>query len=388
MKIKYSSFLKYVLVLVTVCFIVMGNTNLLSRLIITEIRNEVIPYLEQENYSFNLVLQEMVPCYSVEYDNSSDYKDKSCFNTTKATSTDAIDNQQMDIACEEEYDNTELTNNTTEEELMETVVITPIDSNNIGINYSPEQLTNFEFLMSNCYTVDGSTSVTVNDINVDTLLSNDLTIDLNSDDYKVLIYHTHGSETFVNSRPGCTEDTIIGVGDELTRILEEDYGIKTYHDRTVYDMVDGKLDRNNAYTQSGYGVDKILETYPSIEVILDIHRDGVSDEVHLMKVIDGKPTAQIMFFNGISRLNDEGDLGYLNNPNLSDNLSFSLQMHLKGKAMYGDLMRKIYIGGYCYNLDRRPRASLIEVGAQTNTVEEAKNAMIPLGAILYSVLSN
>lgn len=106
-----------------------------------------------------------------------------------------------------------------------------------------------------------------------------------------------------------------------------------------------------------------------------------------MKVIDGKPTAQIMFFNGISRLNDEGDLGYLYNPNLSSNLSFSLQMHLKGKSLYGDLMRKNYIGGYCYNLDRKPRASLVEVGAQTNTVEEAKNAMIPLAAMLYSVLS-
>ena len=69
-----------------------------------------------------------------------------------------------------------------------------------------------------------------------------------------------------------------------------------------------------------------------------------------------------------------------------DNLAFSLQMHLAGKAMYGDLMRRIYVRGYCFNLNKMPRSSLIEVGAQTNTVAEAKNAMRPLGAILYKVL--
>ena len=54
--------------------------------------------------------------------------------------------------------------------------------------------------------------------------------------------------------------------------------------------------------------------------------------------------------------------------------------------MYGDLLRRIYIRGYSFNLEKLPRASLVEVGAQTNTVEEAKNAMIPLAAILNSVL--
>ena len=57
-----------------------------------------------------------------------------------------------------------------------------------------------------------------------------------------------------------------------------------------------------------------------------------------------------------------------------------------GKELYGDLMRRIYVRGYCFNLNKMPRSSLIEVGAQTNTVAEAKNAMVPLGAILYKVL--
>lgn len=259
--------------------------------------------------------------------------------------------------------------------------------NNNGINYTREELADYDFLVANCYSIDSTTSVTKEELDTNVLLNKDLTVDISKDEYKVLIYHTHGSETFSDSRPGVSEDTVIGVGDELTRILEEDYGIKTYHDRTVYDMVDGKLDRSLAYDFASEGIDEILLENPSIEVVLDIHRDGVRDDVYLTRVIDGRKTAQIMFLNGVSRTNSNGDIDYLYNPNKIDNLSFSLQMHLKGKEMYGDLMRRIYIRGYCFNLDKMPRAALIEVGAQTNTVEEAKNAMIPLGAIIYRELT-
>ena len=168
--------------------------------------------------------------------------------------------------------------------------------------------------------------------------------------------------------------------------MQEDYGIPVYHDRTVYDRINGVEDRSLAYDYASEGIDEILKKYPSIEVILDIHRDGVREDVRLVREIDGLPTAQIMFLNGVSRTNENGDIDYLYNPYKIDNLAFSLQMHLAGKEMYGDLMRRIYIRGYCFNLNKMARSSLIEVGAQTNTVEEAKNAMIPLGAILYKVL--
>ena len=91
-----------------------------------------------------------------------------------------------------------------------------------GITYSVEQLQDFDFLVANCYTVDSSTSVNPDELNAANLLSKDLTIDNSSGEYKILIYHTHGSETFSDSRPGYVEDTVIGVGDELTRILQED----------------------------------------------------------------------------------------------------------------------------------------------------------------------
>ena len=94
-----------------------------------------------------------------------------------------------------------------------------------------------------------------------------------------------------------------------------------------------------------------------------------------------------MFFNGVSRTISNGELEYLANPNRQANLAFSMQMYLTGASTYDDFLRRIYIKGYQYNLNRRPKATLIEVGGQTNTVEEAQNAMEPLAYILNQVLS-
>ena len=215
----------------------------------------------------------------------------------------------------------------------------------------------------------------------------DLTIDTEDKNYKVLIYHTHGTESFKDSEPGKVEDTVIGVGDYLTQLLEENYGVAVYHDTTAYDMTGGELDRSAAYDYAREGVQKILTEYPSIDVVIDIHRDGVAEDTYLITEIGGKKTAQIMFLNGVSRLNKNGDISYLANPYKTENLAFSLQMYLTAQANYESFVRKIFVKGYRYNLDLKPRSLLVEVGSQTNTVEEAKNAMEPLSAILYKVLS-
>ncbi len=374
-KLREQIWYIYSLIIIMFFLFFIGKIDGLSANVLTSFRDELIPLSCRENEKGMWVMEEFFPIHAYmgndfdEYEetwnenNQYDY-DNLVVDTEKqlATMTDSVNDDA----------------NVTE---ASTVPIAP------GTVYTMEQLCDYNFLLSNCYVVDTSTSVNPDELDGEILLSKDMTVDLSGDDYKVLIYHTHGSETFADSRPGVIEDTVIGVGDELTRVLEEDYGIKVYHDRNVYDMVDGVLDRSYAYTLSGEGVDEILKEYPSIEVILDIHRDGVNEDLHLMKVVDGKPTAQIMFLNGMSRLNKNGDIDYLYNPYKIDNLSFSLQMYLAGKQMYGDLMRRIYISGYCYNLNKMPKASLIEVGAQTNTVEEVKNAMTPLAAIIYRVLS-
>ena len=85
--------------------------------------------------------------------------------------------------------------------------------------------------------------------------------------------------------------------------------------------------------------------------------------------------------------NSNGDVNdFAQNPNLSDNLAFSLQLQLKAKAYFPELVRHIYLRAYRYNLHFKPRSLLVEVGAQNNTVEEAINACDPLAHILDMVL--
>ena len=159
-----------------------------------------------------------------------------------------------------------------------------------------------------------------------------------------------------------------------------------YHDTTAYDMMTGVLDRNASYDYSREGVSQILKDNPEIEVIIDLHRDGVPDDTHLVTDVDGKPTAQIMLLNGMCRDEDGNDVDYWSNDNKVDNMAFALQTYLAGRANYGDMMRKIYISTSRYNMDLMPHAMLAEIGAQTNTVEEEYNAIEPFAAMLAKVL--
>ena len=79
---------------------------------------------------------------------------------------------------------------------------------------------------------------------------------------------------------------------------------------------------------------------------------------------------------------------YLKNPYIADNLAFSFQMQLAAAEYYPDFTRRIYLKGYRYNMHFCPKSLLVEVGAQTNTYEEAENAMEPLADILAKVLKS
>lgn len=278
----------------------------------------------------------------------------------------------------------------TPEPPSEQPVTTLADGTN-GTTYSREQLEQPDFLQNKIFVVDSNTNMTKEELDLKNLLDEDLTVENLKDGgetgYKVLIYHTHGSESFVDSRAGVKEDTIIGIGSYLTKLLTEKYKIAVYHDETAYDMVDGVLDRSKAYENAYQNVTQILKENPSIQVVIDLHRDGVDEETHLVTDINGKKTAKIMFLNGVSRSTANGDIKYLTNPNKLKNLAFSFQMYLTGKEHYGDYVRKIYVRSYRYNLHLLPRTTLVEVGAQNNTLEEEKNAMEPLAAILDKVLS-
>lgn len=244
--------------------------------------------------------------------------------------------------------------------------------------YTMEQLRDLDFLQTYIYNVNSSTVVDTELLDADAMLAADMSLsgDL-SDGPKILIHHTHATEYFADSDPEDESTLIVGVGDYLAEILETQYGIQVIHDRTVYPY-------NEAYSQALTHEEELLAAYPTIEVMIDLHRDSAGSGKYTAE-IDGKSMANLMFFNGLSR-NVNGEIAYLPNPNLADNLAFSFQLKMVADSLYPGLCKRNYLKSYRYNLHILPKAVIVEVGDNHNTVEEAMNAMEPLAKILYTVL--
>lgn len=257
-----------------------------------------------------------------------------------------------------------------------------------GVHYLAEQLADYDFLMKHFYTVHPTAAASRELMRAADFLEMDLSLEkgdlVEAEDPQILIYHTHSQEEYADYHQGNSRATVITVGDYLTELLEKK-GYRVIHDTSVYDLKNGTLDRSKAYNYALEGVTGILQKYPSIQVVLDVHRDGVAETTHLVSEVNGKQTASIMFFNGTSETPD-GPIEYLPNPYRSENLAFSFQMKLCAEALYPGFTRNIYLKGLRYNQHLRPRSALIEVGAQTNTCEEALNAMEPLSELLDLVL--
>ena len=222
--------------------------------------------------------------------------------------------------------------------------------------FSLDQLKNYDFLRSNLYIVPERASVLPQDLDGETLLSMDMSIAKDPSVPQILIYHTHGSETFADSTDDIKGTGIIAAGAKLAEYLSSVYGYNVIHCTEIFDNVNGVFDRSKAYDYSRETVQQILTDNPGIQVMIDLHRDGVRDDLHLVTDVNGKPTAQIMFFNGVSRSSAKGDIAYLYNRYRSQNLSFSLQAKLEALGKYPDFTRKNYIDAYQYNLDLLPRA--------------------------------
>lgn len=246
-----------------------------------------------------------------------------------------------------------------------------------------EPLYQYETLIKEFYTIDANTMAGSELLDVSKFLGQDMTVDKSGSGPQILIYHTHSQERFADSDPEDEADSIIGVGERLAQILTDTYGYNVMHHTGKYDV---KV-RDDAYSVSLPAIEKILKENPSIEVVIDLHRDEMAENVRLVTEIDGRPTARFMFFNGLSRTKKTGNIAYLYNENLGSNLAFSFQMQRKAMEYYPGLTRKIYLKGYRYNMHLREKYLLIELGAQNNTVEEAMNACDPLAHILNMVLS-
>ncbi len=198
----------------------------------------------------------------------------------------------------------------------------------------------------------------------------------------ILIFHTHAHEGYTDKE----EFGILDVGDHLKEILETQYGVSVLHHKAIYD--EGGV--NGAYTRMGEDIAKVLEENPSIRVAIDMHRDGVAEDTRLVTNIDGTEAAEIMLVTGVSRTFDEnGELKkieYLPNENLESVLALGFQMKMAADVMYPGFMRPLYLSNWRYSTYMLPRSLLLEVGAQTNTLSEAKAAMEPFAELLMSIL--
>ena len=244
-----------------------------------------------------------------------------------------------------------------------------------------KKLEDFDYLRQTFYQIDNMTTIGKDQLCVDKLLKPDMIVDTSVDGPQILIYHTHSQEGYKDSEPGDLSESVVGLGDTLTKLLE-DKGFRVLHHKGTYDLPD----RDHAYSTAAPKIEQIIKENPSIQVVIDLHRDGVAESTRLVTEQNGRKMAQIMFFNGLSRTTSIGDIAYLKNPYIEDNLAFSFQMQLAAAEYYPGLTRRIYLKGYRYNMHFCPKSLLVEVGAQTNTFKEAQNSMEPLADLLGKVL--
>lgn len=242
--------------------------------------------------------------------------------------------------------------------------------------YQWEELSDYEDLIKAFYAVDSTTVAGEQLLRAETLLKRDMRIRGSADEPQILIYHTHSREGFADSIPGDENSGILGAGAYLATLLRERYGYNVIHNSECYDN-----ERDYAYSNSLPAIEALLQEYPSIEAVIDLHRDEMPTDRRLVMDLQGRPTAQFMFFNGLCRTK-KGEIAQLENPYLLDNLALSFQMQAACNEYYPGIARRIYLKAYRYNMHLCPKSLLIELGAQNNTEEEIHNACEPLAHVL------
>lgn len=259
----------------------------------------------------------------------------------------------------------------------------------VGNNYEQEVKINLkdkEKLKKAFYAIDKKTGMEENLFNLDKFEKENLHIKNSGNGPKILIFHTHGSEMYADSKD--TSEGVIGAGEYLKSILEDKYGVECLHITDKFDIVDGRLQRDGAYERAEVVISQVIKENPSIEVVIDLHRDGVNENLKLVTNIDGKNYAKIMLFNGICKKWDNGKLiniSGLENPYLKTNLALSFQMQCAITNFNSSIARKIYINAYRYSLHMKDKSMLIELGAQTNTYKEALNSVEVIAEALAKV---
>lgn len=191
----------------------------------------------------------------------------------------------------------------------------------------------------------------------------------------VLIFHTHTTESyemiddgwFTNSYQTRSNDpnrNMVRVGTAICEELEKS-GIGYIHDTDIHDA-----QYTGAYDRSREKIEQILKENPSIQIVLDVHRDAIHNSetarTKPVTTINGRKAAQIMIIAGC----EDGKVKSF--PSWEQNLTFALKLHQTAENMYPSLMRPILFSARKYNMDIVPCSVLLEVGSDSNTLEEAE----------------
>ncbi|MBQ7473236.1 MAG: stage II sporulation protein P [Oscillospiraceae bacterium] len=209
------------------------------------------------------------------------------------------------------------------------------------------------------------------------ILSGGTAVRLPAGQPQILIIHTHSSEAYTpagldryeasdHTRTEDSEHNIIRVGDELTKQLEA-YGLNVIHDRGVYDYPS----YTGSYTRSGQAVAQYLKDYPSIGIVLDVHRDALGTDDVIYKTVaeeTGSCASQVMLLSGT----DESGLEH---PNWRENLSLALYLQNAVLRVHPTLMRPVDVVPQRYNQQLCSGMLIVEVGSSGNTMQEALAAI-------------
>lgn len=264
-----------------------------------------------------------------------------------------------------------LADNTTTEEAIVTVVPTAAPATTPQPTVTPEIL---ETVIAGGITVDNKTHY-----NIDTaqLLTEGPSIRLTKGQPQILIIHTHSSEAYtmddfdqyVPSDDSRTQDlnyNIIRVGDALTEALR-DYGLEVIHDREIYDYPS----YTGSYTRAGQAIECYLEKYPSIAIVIDLHRDAIGSGDVVYKTMaegEGDACAQTMFVVGT-------DASGLTHPQWEENLKLALYLQSAVHSKHPTLQRPVKLVTERYNQQLTTGSLILEVGSNGNTLREALNAI-------------
>ena len=221
---------------------------------------------------------------------------------------------------------------------------------------------------------------------LETLISRPLDWDLTGPDPTVLILHTHTTESYTKDGETYTETSayrtldenhnMLSIGDMVAELLERE-DIPVIHDRQIHDYPS----YSGSYVHSRNSIEEILSQYPSIRLVLDLHRDALEKDGRQYRPVvqmDGVSAAQLMLVVGT-------DISRKDHENWQENLALALRLQVQLERIAPGIMRPLNLRTQRFNQDLSPGALLVEVGAAGNTREEAQKAAEILAKALISL---